>query len=118
MAKTKISLGGDSTTYFRPNQMKAGDTVSGIYQGFFTDRYQKRAHKIQLANGTQGVINGSAQLDKLLEQVEVGDSVEVIYRGLKKMTSGKFPGKDAHTFDVFVDDESVAKPAARKASAL
>jgi hypothetical protein len=45
-------------------------------------------------------LNKSGHLSFLLSKVNVGDVVQVVYKGKDKIKQGKFQGKSAHQFDV------------------
>ncbi len=81
----------------------AGTEILGTYQGSFTDKtYGKVTHKVKTDAGLVG-LPGCAQLNKLLEQVADGATVQVIYRGKNEIQSGKYAGKHAHSFIVNAD---------------
>ena len=99
----KLTAG--ETRFIKPNEMKEGQVVSGILtkavEGDFGMTYYLRQE-----DGSTIGLNGSGQLDKLMEQVEEGTSLEVTYQGQEKIKSGKFKGKSAHQFEVVVFDST------------
>lgn len=103
MAKTKVTLSGEGITYFRPKDLKVGETISGEYLGTIVDRFQNTGHKLKLADGSIGILNGAGQLNALLAKVAVGSSIDIVYQGKNVMTKGQFKGAQAHSFDVYTE---------------
>ena len=97
----KLTAG--ETRFVKPNEMTEGQTISGVLtratEGDYGMTYYNRQE-----DGTTVGLNGSGQLDKLMEQVAENDSIEVTYQGQEKIKSGKFKGKAAHQFEVVVFD--------------
>ncbi len=115
MGKTKITLGGEGgITYFRPKDLEIDQMITGTYLGTVTDSFSNTGHKLRLTDGSTGVINGAGKLNALLELVSVGSAIEVVYKGKSTIESGKWKGKAAHDFDVFVDDAAVSADSAPK----
>lgn len=100
--KQKVSIGGD-VTYFKPNELDEGQTVSGKYIGTRRDSYGNLCHRLELEDGTEGVVNGTGQLNKLMERVARGASVDITYNGKVTIEKGPQKGKKAHAFDVEAD---------------
>ena len=99
----KISLGDGKVTYFRAKEMSIGQKVNGRYVKQLTDKFGNPAYKLELANGTIGILNSTGQLASLFEKVSIGDNVEVIYQGTSEIETGKWAGTEAHVFEVFSD---------------
>lgn len=116
MSKTmkKLSLG--SKTFVKPADLEIGQTIKGIYIGSEIDQFDKPNWTIRTTEGDL-TMNSSGSLDKLMEQVTVGQYVEVTYGGTKTLTSGKYKGKEAHQFEVAASEEIEAIPAAVEATA-
>jgi len=110
MAKTQITLGGGGVTYVRPNLMKVGEKISGTYLGSEEDRFEKLGHKVRASDGSLKIINGTGQLDALLERVTVGSEIDVTYKGKNKIENGQWKGTEAHTFEVYADRPVVNAP--------
>jgi len=101
MAKTKVTLSDEGIIYFRPKDLKVGQTISGEYLGTIVDRFNNTGHKIKLTDGSMGILNGAGQLNALLAKVSVGSSIDVVYQGKNVMSKGQFKGAEAHSFDVY-----------------
>lgn len=105
MSREQVKLSGGATTYIKPKDLKAGTTISGLYRGSFEDKYEKLNHRIEQADGTQKVINGTGQLNALLAKVSEGTKVDVVYKGKSAIASGEFKGTMAHNFEVYTVKE-------------
>lgn len=101
MSRQQVQLSGGATTYIKPKDLKAGATIAGVYRGSFEDKYEKLNHRLEQADGSQKVINGTGQLNALLAKVTEGTSIEVVYKGTNTITSGQYKGTKAHTFEVY-----------------
>ena len=97
----KLTAG--ETKFVKPNEMTEGQIVAGTLTKTVEGEYGMTYYLRQEDGSTIG-LNGSGQLDKLMEQVEEGTSIEVTYQGQEKIKSGKFKGKSAHQFEVVVFD--------------
>ena len=65
-------------------------------------------HIFNQRNGEVVCLNSAGHLNYLLkEHVKTGMRVNVIYADRKTLAKGPFAGKEAHTFDIEVDDASV-----------
>lgn len=107
----RASGGGETiTSFYRftvptkegSKQLVPGQEINGVYQGSPKDKtYGKYFHKVKTI--TEGLIAlpSAGQLDKAILSVAEGATVKVIYNGKTKITTGKFAGKDAHSFEVF-----------------
>lgn len=99
MGREKIT--GGETTYIRPGQLTKGSVIAGIYRGSFEDRFEKLNYRLEQADKSMKVVNGSGLLDNLMQRVNIGDSIEIVYTGKQALKTGKFAGKEAHGFEVF-----------------
>jgi hypothetical protein len=89
-----------ATTYFRANQMEPGQKIKGKYLGTAQGKFTKE-HRIAVSAQSTAVLNGTKQLDGLMELVVPGSEIEVVYQGTTELKSGPNKGKNAHNFDVF-----------------
>lgn len=109
MAREQVKISQGETTYVKPKELKAGAIIAGTYRGSFEDKYEKLNHRIEQADGTTKVVNGTGQLNLLLAKVKQGDKVELVYKGTNVIASGQYKGTKAHTFEVFlINDEAGA----------
>lgn len=99
----KLTAG--ETRFVKPNEMEEGQIVSGILTKAVQGEYGMTYYLRQTDGSTVG-LNGSGQLDKLMEQVAEGTAIEITYQGQEKIKSGKFKGKAAHQFEVIVFDDA------------
>lgn len=105
MGREQITLGdGAQITYIKPSELVKGAVIEGTYLGRTknADQFGKLNHRITLADGTSAIINAAGKLDRLMEKVEAGSDVEIVYLGKDEIQSGEHAGKKAHNFDVFV----------------
>ena len=116
--------GQASGLYFQSasNWKKLGETgrmIHGTYAGRLDeDVFGKKNYKfVALSSGTTitsdgetkdfsagdtVIINESGGLNVKMDGIEEGAEVIIDYAGAVKMAKGKFKGKEAHTFDVYV----------------
>lgn len=93
--------------------VKWADVAEGsVIKGFFWEtkksaKYPSMNHYIETIEGKKFGLNGSANLDRALEQVRQGWYVEITYLGTTVLESGNFKGKDCHQFNVAYDDERI-----------
>lgn len=112
MSRTQVKLSeGGTTSYVKAKDLKAGTTISGIFRGTFEDKFEKLNHRLEQADGSTIVINGTTQLNNLIAKVSEGTKLDVVYKGKSTIKSGKYAGKEAHSFDVFTVGDA-GKPAA------
>lgn len=82
-------------------QLKEGDVIEGTYLGSPVSKtFDKPFHKIRTTKGIVA-LPSAGQLDKAFTEVPVGTDVKVVYKGKISITTGKYAGKPAHSFDVF-----------------
>lgn len=101
MAFQKIS---GKMTYVKYKESKAGDVLAeGIYLGHRQGQYGIQ-HQVKTDSGEIVVLNSSGQLNWQLENlVQVGDCIQVTYKGTILLTTGKMKGKESHQFELAVD---------------
>lgn len=106
--------------YRKWNLWKEGDVVVGKFVAEREDKYKKpswiieviEAHlqgKPKLAAKLKGQnlgLNSTGTLDKAMEQVEIGNTVQITYSGMEEMTGGPFKGKDRHVVEVDIVEEA------------
>src|SRR5271165_4471588 len=81
-------------------QIKPGDELLGIYEGFATVGAQKTPlYRIRTDKGLVGIF-GSGQLNKKMAQVAEGAEVSISYTGKQAMTTGQYAGTKAHQYNV------------------
>lgn len=121
--KSKKKLSTVKAVYRKWNEWDVGDILIGTYKGSQTDNYDKPnwlievedaqfsnakdAKKLMPKGGEKVIIglNSAGKLDGALEQIEIGDMVQIEYKGMSEIESGKFKGKDAHDIDCDLVEE-------------
>lgn len=125
--KSKKKLSTMRAVYRKWGEWDAGDVLIGTYKGSQTDDYDKpnwlievedaqfsnaKAAKKLMPKGDEKVVvglNSTGKLDAAMEQAEIGDVIQVEYKGMSTIEKGKYKGKDAHDIEVDVvesdDDE-------------
>lgn len=117
MSRQKVTQG--EASFVKAKELTVGTIIAGSYLGHYVDKYNKRNHRLAQADGSTKIVNGSGQLNKLLEKVPTGSQVELEYRGTQKLTKGEFAGTEAHQFDVYIingDANAATKTAPAKAT--
>lgn len=114
--KTKKVLSGTKTEYRAWKEWAEGDTlvckllgtsqnrknktkkdwIVEVVESFFEDKKEQK----RLKPGTKVTLNTAGQLDKGMEQVEMGALIQVVYNGSVEMTGGDYEGQNAHTMEV------------------
>lgn len=110
----KKSLGG-AQTYRKWEDYSEGDVVIGTYVGTHICQYKKTNYKIKVLDaqfedfelaetliGKTMVLNSAGSLDKQMEEVSEGDTIQMEYTGKMLLTKGPYAGKEAHTMSVSI----------------
>jgi hypothetical protein len=103
--------GEEITAFYQFNQPKTSgtkgvvinpeDTIKGTYAGSFENKkYGHTVHKVRTDKGLVALPN-AAQLNNALKGVTEGTELVIVYKGKNTIKTGKFQGKQAHSFDVF-----------------
>lgn len=121
--KSTKKLSSVKATYRKWSEWDAGDILIGTYKGSQTDSYDKpnwlievedaqftnaKTAKKFMPKGDEKVViglNSSGKLDQAMEQVEMGDMVQIEYKGMSTIEKGKYKGKDAHDIEVDLVEE-------------
>lgn len=125
--KTKKVLSGVQTSYRAWKEWDEGDVIIGTLRGtspnrknktkvdwimevedaFFSDKSAQKKVLPDKKGGPKKTItlNGAGQLDKGMQQIEVGDMVQITYNGTKTMEGGEFEGQEAHLHEVVMVEE-------------
>lgn len=84
--------------------LRKGEVFEGTYDGSFESKMYagQFTHKIKTAEGLIG-LPSCAQLNTYLGRVPKGAQVQVVYNGKNTIESGKYAGKQAHSFQVASD---------------
>lgn len=107
----KPVFGGSS--YRAWKQWASGDFLVGSYVSQKADNYGNPSYKVEVieakfADGTAPKagaffsFNSSGSLNKVMEEVNEGDAIKVIYKGTEVVSKGKFKGKPYHAMEVLV----------------
>lgn len=83
------------TSQNRKSKIKK-DWIVEVIEPFFEDKKEQK----RLKPGTRLTLNTAGQLDKGMQQVEMGAVIQVTYNGSKIMTGGDYEGDYAHTMEV------------------
>lgn len=83
------------TSQNRKNKSKKDWIVESI-EPFFEDKKEQK----RLKPGVRITLNTAGQLDKGMEQLEIGAVLQVTYNGCVEMTGGDYKGQEAHTMEV------------------
>lgn len=102
---------GGPRTYVKFSECKVGDVlVEGKYIGTVANQFNKDKpnYEFKPLNGEANVVlNSAGKLVYLMDTyVQVGDLVQVTYKGKSKIDKGPMKGKEAHDFEVAVDDSA------------
>lgn len=109
--------------YFKYSECKPGQKLVtmgefiGTTQGKFGDLY----NFLELATGTQVVLNKTGQIAWRIEQGHIaeGGVYDVTFEGKEKLTQGKFAGKEANKFKFAkYDDGEIAEAGYRRSGAV
>lgn len=118
--KTKKVLSGVKTEYRAWKEWSEGDVLVGTLVGtsqnrknkskkdwilkvedcFFEDKKEEKRVK-----GKTITLNTAGQLDKGMEQIQIGQMVQITYNGSKEMQGGDYEGQNAHTMEVIEVEE-------------
>ena len=103
MAFTKVET---NRKYYKYAECTPGQKLvdAGIYTGPSEGKFGVQ-HSFAQADGTTVVLNSSGHLNWLLENhVVPGKLVNVFYADKVLLTRGTYKGKEAHNFELEVDD--------------
>lgn len=117
---SKKKLTHVKSEYRKWSEWKEGDVVVGKFVAEREDKYKKpnwiieviEAHfqgKPKLSAKMKGQnlgLNSTGTLDKAMEQVEIGNTIQVTYSGMEEMTGGPYKGKDRHIVEVDIVEEA------------
>lgn len=95
--------------YFKYKDCTPGQVLvaDGEYTGPEDGKFGVQ-HLFNQRNGEVVCLNSAGHLNYLLkERVKVGQRVNIMYADRKLLEKGAFAGKEAHTFDLEVDDVAV-----------
>jgi hypothetical protein len=86
----------------KPNQVLV---EGGVYAGSEEGTYGIQ-HNFTMPDGTTTVLNSAGQLNHLVDKYcNAGDLVRITYVNKVTLTKGAMKGKEAHNFELEVDDE-------------
>lgn len=123
MFKSKKKVSSVRAVYRKWADWEAGDILIGTYKGSQIDSYDKpnwlievedaqftdvKLVKSLMPKGDKKIViglNSSGKLDKAMEQVEIGEMVQVEYKGTSTIEKGKYKGKEAHDIEVDIVEE-------------
>jgi len=88
------------TSVNRKNKSKK-DWIVEVVEAFFSDKKEQKRFK----PGTRVTLNTAGQLDKGMEQIDIGGLVQITYKGSAEMEGGDYEGQMAHTMEVVEVEE-------------
>jgi len=100
------SVGGQKK-YLKYSECEAEDIlVQGKYLGTSPNKFGNDNHDFKPAEGPIVCLNSAGHLNYLMENnVQVGDMVQVTYKGKEMLEQGAFKGKESHQFDVAIAED-------------
>jgi len=106
--KVKQELTGSAI--YRPwNQWAPEDYVIGVYTNKSIDKFGKNNYKLKIIESNIDIeegkvlgLNSCGGIDNALSELAFGETIQVTYKGMIKLTDGKFKGKDCHTCDIAI----------------
>jgi hypothetical protein len=105
MAFKKVS---GARRYYKYNECKPGQKLvdAGVYVGPEEGKFGTQ-HVFKQQNGEIVVLNSAGQLNWQLDNYATPGATlcNVFYAGKNMLTKGAFKGKEAHNFELEVDDE-------------
>jgi hypothetical protein len=114
----KKALGG-AMSFRKWDDYEVGDVVIGTFLGIHTCQFKKTNFKIKVLDaqfvdtelaesliGKTLVLNSAGSLDKQMEEVEEGETIQVEYTGKSLLTKGPYAGKEAHSVTVNIVEMS------------
>ena len=81
----------EKTPIWNTKDIKEGEEISGIYEGFetFTGKFGTTTKYVVNVDGEKWGIYGSASLDRQFKLVETGTKVYVTYKGMTTSKNGR-----------------------------
>lgn len=99
-------------TYFKYAELNPGDVLieKGTYLETKEGKYGAQHYFEETSNSERKVLNSSGQLNYLVDTyLKEGTVCKIVYKGKVLLSKGAMSGKEAHNFDLYVDDETVEK---------
>ncbi len=104
-------------TSYRPwKKWIPADYIVGKFVSEGQDKFGNSTYKIEVieagfeiappAVGSYFTLNSSGSLKKAFADIEEGQVVKIIYKGVELINKGKFAGKEFHNMEVMVADGS------------
>jgi len=103
MSRNLTTIGGPITYLSWKDYEKNDLVVKGTFVGTTPNQFNEhKPHYLVTPEGQEGrvCLNTTGHLAWAMDQVAVGDYVEVYYMGQEKLEKGKFAGKLCHQFQV------------------
>lgn len=98
-----------SIKYFKYNECNPEDVLvqEGVYLETFEGKFGHQHKFREKESGQLVVLNSAGHLNYQVNQLKTGQVVRVIYKGTTVLEKGAMSGKEAHQFDVQVDEDSI-----------
>lgn len=90
--------------FIRPGELAEAGYSGVVAEGTFLKAVPnqidntKSDYYIALEDGSTAVLNSTGSLANQMKNVRVGDLIQVIYQGMKKLTTGRLAGKSVHQY--------------------
>lgn len=94
--------------YFKYPECQAGDVLvnEGKYLETKEGKYGPQ-HYFEEESGEKICLNSAGQLNFLIgDNLWKGRKCKIVYKGKVELTKGPMSGKEAHNFDLFLDDSA------------
>lgn len=105
-----------SSSYKPWKQWEVADYLVGKYVSEGTDKFGNSTYKVEVIDsnfsenapsaGSYFTFNSSGSIKRAFEDLEIGQVVKVIYKGLDTIKDGKFANKEFHNMEIFVAGSS------------
>ena len=97
-----VEVPTEEGNFVRLKDLEAGTVFEGTFTGTtMSSNFDKPEHRLTLADGEKIIINGSTQLNTLMNEVSSGSQVKIEYLGKTyTIQKGPYAGKKAHAWKV------------------
>lgn len=115
--------------YRKWKEWATGDYFKGKLNSVSIDMYKKNNYTFSVIDtkfkdgknpqpGSYVTLNSNGMLDKAMLNVNEGDVVVIVYKGTSRIEKGPMAGKDAHSLDIFLDEEGGGKTVVAETSGV
>ncbi len=98
--KAEVGANNKPLIILKAKEMEEGATFEGTFKRtIVSEKYGTPAYIIETAESDL-LLNGCGSLNKQMQNVAVGELIQVEYRGSAAIKDGKFKGTQSHLFTV------------------